>query len=210
MWWWENEFLFWFVVVYRAITVGAPIRVGFAKFILPEIVNKNKSLFEFRTKSIQLQPFINTQPIENIVLAYSLLPEELASKLDHKAPSIKKRMGAIKKLSEHGWQIGLRFDPLIYHKNWKKHYFKLFQQILYDLNIKHIHSISFGSLRFPKEMFKKIYKLYPEEKLFSYDFDLRNNYVSFSRSIEMEMIGYCDSVIKKYSKKIPVFSCTPY
>ena len=183
---------------------------GFAKYILPKIVKNKKTLFEFRTKSIQLEPFLKNKPYENIILAYSILPEMLSNKLDFKTPSVKKRIVAMKKISKLGWKIGLRFDPLIYHKDWKKNYYKLFQDIFDDLDIKSLHSISFGSLRFPNQMFKKIKKLYPEEKLFSYNFDLRDNYVSFRKDLEEEMIKYCQLIIKEYNNKIPIFSCKPY
>ena len=183
---------------------------GFAKYILPKIVKNKKTLFEFRTKSIQLEPFLKNKPYENIILAYSILPEMLSNKLDFKTPSVKKRIVAMKKISKLGWKIGLRFDPLIYHKDWKKNYYKLFQDIFDDLDIKSLHSISFGSLRFPNRMFKKIKKLYPEERLFSYNFDLRDNYVSFRKDLEEEMIKYCELIIKQYNNKIPIFSCKPY
>jgi len=183
---------------------------GFAKYFLPKIKKNKKALFEFRTKSIQLEPFLKNVPSENIILAYSLLPNHLSKKLDFKTPSITKRIQAIKKISKLGWKIGLRFDPLIFHKDWKKNYNNLFQEIFNDLDIKNIHSISFGSMRFPNQMFKKIKKLYPEEKLFSYNFDLKNNYVSFRKDQEEEMIEYCLLMIKKINNKIPVFSCKPF
>ncbi len=183
---------------------------GFANYILPKIEKENKSLFEFRTKSNQLEPFLKIKPRENIILAYSLLPDELSNILDVKTPSIIKRIEAMKKISKLGWKIGLRFDPLIFHKGWKKNYYKLIQHIFSEVDNKNVHSISFGSLRFPNQMFKRIKKLYPEEKLFSYNFDIRNNYVSFSKDIEEEMIDYCQSIIKKNNDKIPIFSCKPY
>ncbi|MAQ07618.1 MAG: DNA photolyase [SAR116 cluster bacterium] len=183
---------------------------GFVSYILPKIICKKNSLFEFRTKSTQLEPFLKHQPYDNIIIAFSLLPEELASKLDHRTPSIAKRIISIKKLSLSGWKIGLRFDPLIYHENWEKNYEKLFQQIFLNIDVRNIHSISFGSLRFPKKMFKKINKMYPQEKLFSYDFEIRQNYLSFNERLEKEMIDFCKSIVEKNSKNIPVFSCTPF
>ena len=80
----------------------------------------------------------------------------------------------MRKISEHGWQIGIRLDPLIYHEGWKKNYKNLIENICNTVNERNIHSISFGSIRFPKKMFKKIYSLYPDEKLFSNNLVLNN------------------------------------
>ena len=50
-----------------------------------------------------------------------------------------------------------------------------------------IHSVSFGPLRFPKEMFKDIFKLYPETPLFSGPLSQQNGVVSYDLKIEEEM-----------------------
>ena len=53
-----------------------------------------------------------------------------------------------------------------------------------------IHSVSFGPLRFPKEMFKDIFKLYPETPLFSGPLSQQNGVVSYDLKIEEEMIDF--------------------
>ena len=92
---------------------------GFAAHILPEFKKFTSALIEFRTKSVQIQPFERISPIDNCVIAFSLMPEVMSAALDHKAPSTKKRIQAMKILAEKGWKIGPRFDPLIHGKNWK-------------------------------------------------------------------------------------------
>ena len=87
-----------------------------------------------------------------------------------------------------------------------KNYIKSFE----NLNKNNIHSVTLGSLRFPKEMFNKITKLYPEEKLFSFNLLLKNNSITFNDKIEIEMMEYCNFKIQKYFNNVPIFSCTPY
>ena len=145
-----------------------------------------------------------------MIVAYSLIPEKMSTKLDNKTPSIAKRVNAMTKISKLGWKIGLRFDPLIYHLGWKKNYSELIENTLLKLNENNLHSVSFGSLRFPKEMFKKIYNLYPEETLFSRYLTHRNGYIAINSEIENEMIEYCNSIIKTNYNDVPVFSCISY
>ena len=71
--------------------------------------------------------------------------------MDSKAPNINRRIHAIKQLAEAGWKIGLRSDPLIYTSNWKNLY-SSFEEILNGLNPSMLHSISYGPLRFPKNV----------------------------------------------------------
>ncbi len=183
---------------------------GFAEYVLSNVNKKNNAQFEFRTKSVQIEPFINSRPNDNVIVAYSLMPEKISSKLDNKTPTIKKRVNAMTKISKLGWKVGLRFDPLIYHLGWKKNYSELIESILFQLNENNLHSVSFGSLRFPKEMFKKIYNMYPEEVLFSRYLTHRNSSITINSEIENEMIEFCNSIIKSNYDKIPVFSCLSY
>ena len=96
-----------------------------------------------------------------------------------------------------GWKVGLRFDPLIYHLGWKKNYSELIENILLQLNENNLHSVSFGSLRFPKAMFKKIYNMYPEEVLFSRYLTHRNSSIAINSEIENEMIEFPIATVKK-------------
>ena len=73
---------------------------GFAQYVLSNINKKNNALFEFRTKSIQIEPFLNSSPNHNVIVAYSLIPEKMSTKLDNKTPSIAKRVNAMTKISK--------------------------------------------------------------------------------------------------------------
>ena len=184
---------------------------SFADFFLKNYLKNRKITYEFRTKSLQITPFLKNRPSENIIVAYSLLPNDFAKKFDIKAPSINSRIKSLKELTSLGWQIGLRFDPLIYNKNWKVSYKELIRTILNEIDINNIHSFSFGSLRFPKLIFNAISDMYPGDDLFSYNFEKRDNIFSYKDEVEKEMISYCKNLIhKKVKKDVQIFSCTPY
>ena len=140
-------------------------------------------------------------------MAYSLMPDKMSLELDKKAPTIKRRISTIKKLSEMGWKIGLRFDPLIYGKNWKDYYRELHEEIYSSLNLNTVHSISYGPLRFPSAMYNKIFDLYPEEKLFTGPFEQNNKVISYKKEVEEEMTDYCQSISLKHLPKSIIFKC---
>ena len=181
---------------------------GFANHILPLFRNNPSALLEFRTKSIQINPLDKIDPIDNCIVAFSLMPHQMSQKLDKSAPTIKRRIEAMKKLSGLGWKIGLRFDPLIYGKDWKIHYRNLHQHIFDSINLNSIHSISYGPLRFPKAMYKKIFNLYPDEKLFTGPFHLTNNQVAYNKEVEEEMINFCLKISLEFVPESIIFRCT--
>ena len=181
---------------------------GFAKHILSFFKIYPQIEIEFRTKSLQKEPFSSMKPLRNVVIAYSLMPELMSNSLDNKAPPISKRIRVISELASKGWKIGLRFDPLIHGENWKE----LYQELLYDLynNIssESIHSVSIGPLRFPKKMFKDIFKLYPNEQLFASPLSTNNKIISYDISIEKEMTSFCTDMSLKYVNENQIFKCS--
>ena len=136
------------------------------------------------------------------------MPELMSRALDNKAPLISKRIGVISKLASKGWKIGLRFDPLIHGKNWKELYKDLFENIYNNIPLNCLHSVSFGSLRFPKRMFKDIFKLYPNEPLFTSPLSLNNKLISYENDIEEEMTSYCKNLSLKYINEDQIFNCS--
>ena len=181
---------------------------GFAKHILSIFRKYPQIEIEFRTKSIQKEPFLSLKPMPNVILAYSLMPELMSNSLDNKAPSISKRIRVISELASKGWKIGLRFDPLIHGENWKELYQELLENIYNNIFLDNLHSVSFGSLRFPKRMFKDIFKLYPHEPLFTSPLSLNNKMISYDIEIEEEMTSFCKNLSLKYINEDQIFKCS--
>ena len=181
---------------------------GFAKHILSIFRKYPHIEIEFRTKSIQKEPFLSVKPMRNVILAYSLMPELMSNSLDNKAPSISKRISVISELASKGWKIGLRFDPLIHGENWKELYQELLENIYNNISLENLHSVSFGSLRFPKRMFKDIFKLYPNEPLFTSPLSLNNKMISYDIEIEEEMTSFCKNLSLKYINEDQIFKCS--
>ena len=91
---------------------------NFLQLFLKNFQKIKNAYLEVRTKSCNIEVFKNIEPIENVIIAYSLNPDVLVKEFEQKTPSLEKRINSIKFLQESGWKIGLRFDPLInYSKN---------------------------------------------------------------------------------------------
>ena len=180
---------------------------GFADQALNFFSQHPEIELELRTKSISASALFNREPISNCIVAFSLMPAEIAFKLDHNTPSISRRVNMIEKLANHGWRIGIRFDPLIHVNGWENLYNDLFQTVFKNLEENHIHSVSFGPLRFPKNMYKKIEKFYPQDKFYAFPMEEKKGYVSYGNDIEARMHQFIKTAIGKYVKKTKIFQC---
>ncbi len=180
---------------------------NFINDFIPFFRGNENALIELRTKSVQTRIFEKLEPISNCIIAYSLMPEDLAKKLDKKAPGVSSRISAMKKLASMGWKIGLRFDPLIFCEDWRKQYQNLFKRIYSEINEDNVHSISLGPLRFPKGYFNKIFGYHRKEEIFSYLNINSKNTVSYDVALENEMNSFCKNELLKFSSKKKVFNC---
>ena len=180
---------------------------GFVDYFLP-IFKKNKNaVLEIRTKSIQINKILKYKPFNNCVIAFSFTPENISKLVEHKVPSVKKRIDVMKKLVEKGWKIGLRFDPIVPACNFGKIYEELFKKIANSIPEKNIHSISFGMMRFPKKMFKKIIKENNDTKINNLSFENRNGIYTYSKVNEKKFENIIIGKLNKHLKNVPVFNC---
>lgn len=182
---------------------------GFAEHFLPFFASIPNAWLELRTKSTQIRGLLAHQPLERCVVAFSLSPEVVAEKLEHKAPSLQRRLAAMVKLQQHGWLIGLRFDPIIYHSDYQQTYQALFEQVFAVLDLQYLHSVSLGVFRLPENYFKKIHKLYPEEKLFASPLFKQHGNVSYRQDLEQALLQYCTEQLLRYIPPEKFFPCTP-
>lgn len=181
---------------------------GFAAHFLPFFAKLPNAWLELRTKSTQVRRLLDREPLPRGVVAFSLSPHGLAEKVEAKAPSLQRRLDALCKCQAHGWQIGLRFDPLLYQHDYQDQYQRLFEQVFARIDLRQLHSVSLGVFRLPEHFFKKIHSLYPDENLFASPLERQQGRVSYPKQLEQDMIGFCT---EKLLEHVPIgrfFPCT--
>jgi spore photoproduct lyase len=181
---------------------------GFAEHFLPSFADIPNAWLELRTKSTQVRSLLNREAFPRCIVAFSLSPDEVANKVEDKAPSLERRLEAMCKLQDHGWQLGLRFDPLIYQTAYQQQYADLFEQVFSKIKVDTIHSVSLGVFRLPEKYFKKLLKLYPEEKLLAGPLETTKGMTAYKAELEQEMMQYCTDLLLTYIPKDKFFPCT--
>jgi DNA repair photolyase len=179
----------------------------FAADFLPFFEMLPNAWLELRTKSTQVRSLLQRPAFSRGIVAFSFTPEEIAAAIEDKAPVVEKRIEAMQKLQDHGWQLGLRFDPLIYHYDYQRQYQRLFAQIFSRVDVKALHSVSLGVFRLPEKFFKKMSTLYPQEKLFAGPLEKKQGMVSYRVEIEQEMMNTCTEMLLNYIPKRIFFPC---
>ncbi len=172
---------------------------GFLDNFYPFFQKHKKTLFEIRTKSFSILPLMDKTPLDNLVIAFSLNPQIVIKKIELKTPSLENRLKAIKKLSNLGFQIGVRFDPIIYFEGFETEYKDFFKQVFLDLQSIKIHSITLGSIRYPFKYFENMKQKNVYPQFLASINDKSNNRYRYQN--EDEILKFCKNQILKYFKQ---------
>ena len=170
----------------------------FGKYMLKNLKKYPNIILEFRTKSTQINFLLKRIPHPNVVLAFSISPNEIINIYENKTPKLLKRLNAIKKLQVAGWKIGLRFDPIIYCENFKRIYKNFFELIFNLIDKNQVHSITIGSFRMPKNFYTKISNLYPDKVDFFMHLKEDEQKVFYKKEVEDEILLFCRNSIEKH------------
>jgi DNA repair photolyase len=180
---------------------------GFAESFLPLFAELPNAWLELRSKSTQIRGLLARPVLPQCVVAFSLSPDSVADKVEAKAPSVAKRIEAAVKLQRQGWPIGLRFDPLIYQHNYRQHYRELFEQVFTVIDAEALHSVSLGVFRLPEHFFKKMHKMYPDERLFASPLQSTSGLLSYRSELEQAMMADCTEMLLQYIPETRFFPC---
>lgn len=171
---------------------------GFCSYFLPLFRENPEAVLELRTKSTQIRPLLDTDPIRNCIVAFSFTPAVMAAGLEHRTPAVKKRIEAMSSLQRHGWRLGLRFDPLIFASDYKQQYESLFREIFARIDPENLHSVSLGSFRLPAGYYRQLVRMYPDELFFAGPIAENGGMAGYKKSIENEMLDYCSRLLLQY------------
>lgn len=150
----------------------------FAAHFVDAVRNIENAVLELRTKSTQIRSLLSRPAHERCVVAMSLAPDIVATKIEHGTPSLSERLNALRRLQDHGWPIGLRFDPLIPFPDCAAIYEQFFNRVFAELDGNLVHSVTVGEFRLPRQFAKRMFRLYPEESLFAAPYhDVDGTYV---------------------------------
>lgn len=197
----------WFFSGYDCDSLALDPLTGFAQHLLSYLETRPQAMVELRTKSTQIRALLGQAPLSNVIVAFSLTPEPAAVALEHKAPSVAKRINAMTQLAQNGWRLGLRFDPLLDDVRFEEHYQALFRDIFDRIDPACIHSITIGPFRMPGSFFSNVVRLYPDEPLLAGSFANRDGLITYPKEREAAMLAFCLDELRAHVSGDKIFSC---
>ena len=177
---------------------------GFSEKWYYFIEDKKDLKIELRTKSGNIDKFLNLKPLDNFIVAFTLSPENLALKNEKYTASFKNRVKAIKELEEKGWKVRICIDPLIYSDNFEENYGQMIEYLFNEIDKEKVIDVSIGVFRISKEYLKKMRNQNQNSEILYYPFECIDGVYTYSDKTKSYMINFIKEQFLKYidEKKI--------
>lgn len=182
--------------------------VEYAKPIIAFFNGHTDTVFEFKTKSVNVDHLLCAKHSGNIVVSWSLNPQIIIDENEFFTTSLKERLEAAFKCAQAGYRIGFHFDPMVYFSGWQEAYDNVVDQLTTIVKPEKIAWISLGTFRFGPSLKQVIEARFPGNKildgelLYGYDDKLR-----YPDKVRVNIYKFMLNKLKAYSKKIPVYLC---
>ncbi len=98
--------------------------------------NSSKGKLTFPTKFDMVDPILNLDHKNKVIVRMSVNPEEIINKVEFGTSRLYGRIEAINKLKEAGYDVGILIAPVIFIENWKEKYLELIKILEKNLNEK--------------------------------------------------------------------------
>ena len=99
-------------------------------------------IFEFKTKSDNIDSLLQNKAAKNVVIAWSLNPQEVIDQNEFYSASLIKRLKAAKKCAEAGYKVAFHYDPIIYYSGWEQAYSEVIEKMFKYVKTSQISWIS--------------------------------------------------------------------
>ena len=162
------------------------------------IKDKKDLKIELRTKSGNIDKFLNLDVLDNFIIAFTLSPEDIALKNEKYTASFKNRVKAIKELQNKGWKVRICIDPLIYTDDFEKNYSQMIEYLFSEIDKNKVIDVSIGVFRTSKEYLKKMRNQNKKSEILYYPFECVNGVYTYSDKLKSYMIDFIKEKFLKY------------
>lgn len=116
----------------------------FSKYVIPVFETQSRHKVLFVTKSNNIRNLLEINPHNQVIMSFSLNADEVARRWERGAPTVDRRIEAAQQISEAGYEVRIRIDPIVPIPDWEEHYTSLVDQIFASFTPERI---TLGSLR---------------------------------------------------------------
>jgi len=182
--------------------------VGWSDILLPFFSGRKNAVLELKTKTDRIERLMSSRYRERIIVSWSLNSPYLASREEHGAPTIQKRLKAARKCQKEGFTLSFHFDPLIEHPHWKDGYMRTLEMMDKYIDPKGIIWMSLGCLRFMPALKTIIRMRHPNTHILDGEFvPGLDGKMRYFKPIRVNMYAFMREMMEKWHQDLGLYLC---
>ena len=160
---------------------------------------------EIRTKCAVIRAWDHLLPLDNMIYAFTLSPDEVIRYYEKKASSLMQRIACINELIKRGYQVRLCFDPMLYRKDFKVVYGQFFKMVKEQISWNGIRDISIGLFRISEGYLKVMRRQMPMSAVIQFPYVNQEGVYGYSSEIASEMMNFAQEQLKNVISSDRIF-----
>lgn len=180
---------------------------GFLRKWIDFALNNKNILIEIRTKSANfraISDYFEEVP-QNIILAWTLSPQEVISNYEKNTPSLEARLSSMSDAVRCGWKVRACFDPIVYVRDWEKLYAHCIDKTFARIDGSMLTDVSAGVFRVSSEYLKEMTKMRPDCAVLAYPFVKVNGVCTYDMMHIEKMMSFVREHLRKYVSDDKIF-----
>ena len=164
---------------------------------------------EFKTKSAYVEQFLEEPHSKNVIVSWSINPQNIISAEEHGTASLQERLEAAQLCRDKGFRIAFHIDPMIFHEGWKENYSQLVDEITSLFSPDDMPYISVGGLRFQPEQRAIMRERFGMQSLVTSAemFPGPDGKLRYDQELRREMFDFVVQRFKSYDSRWNLFLC---
>lgn len=164
-------------------------------------------LLEFKTKSHNINYFVQNDIPKNILLTWSLNPQCVIDVEERLTASLEQRLKSAKLVADKGILVGFHFHPMIYFDNYEQEYGEIASFLTKNFTAQQVALVSLGTVTFTKKVIKKIRERSIYTKILQMDMIDAEGKLSYSLDVKKEMFKELYSSLSDWHNKVYFYLC---
>jgi len=160
-----------------------------------------KLTVEIRTKSVSYRSISDLTVSPNVILSWTISPNEIAQKYEKGVPSLDSRLASAKMAIKDGWKVRLCFDPILAVNDWQSIYSNFLNKLSSEFPISKLFDVWVGTFRMSSEFLKNIRNSRDDSDILFYPFENSEGVASYSKSIRQQALTLTHDVFIKHLPK---------
>ncbi|RKY41242.1 MAG: hypothetical protein DRP85_06815 [Candidatus Makaraimicrobium thalassicum] len=183
---------------------------GYSTRLIPFFRKMRNLVLELKTKSANIENVLREEPHENVVISWSVNPQDIADRYEKGSVTMAQRLDAAERAAEKGYKTGFHFDPVIYSEGWEDAYKAVVEDIFSREALrKNTVWVSLGTLRYTPG-FKQIVEQRFAENLMFYQGEFfvdTDGKLRYPRDVRIDIYNKMISWIMSFDTSCWIYLC---